>query len=155
MKPALVLALAWAVAGHAAAGPADDEADARKMLDEYVVSYASLDAHRVAAYFDEPYMNVTADGARVMATHADVEATMKAFFPQLKARGYGHSEIASLRAKALDDGLVLASARIIRRKTDGSELATLGATYLLRRTADGWRIAVITNHRASTAPAIP
>jgi ketosteroid isomerase-like protein len=40
----------------------------------------------------------------------------------------------------------LASTVSVRHKTDGSELETIGATYVLRKTEGEWKIAVIIRH---------
>jgi len=37
----------------------------------------------------------------------------------------------------------------IRHKIDGQELERVAATYVLRRTNDGWKIAVLTVHDPS------
>ena len=150
MRSPVAFVLACTLSHFAFATTSDDEAGAKQMLDEYIAAYASLDAHRVAQYFDQPYTLVTAEKSQVMANRSEVEALLSAFFPQLKARAYGHSEAAGSQIRSLDDGLVFASVRVIRYKTDGSVLQTLGATYLLRRTPEGWRIAVITTHPAAT-----
>jgi hypothetical protein len=34
----------------------------------------------------------------------------------------------------------------VRHKTDGSELETIGATYVLRKTEGEWKIAVVMGH---------
>jgi hypothetical protein len=139
----------------ARAGPAEDEVGATRMLTEYVGTYASLDAHRVAANFDEPFTHVAGSGSQVLRTHDEAEAWLRPFFVRLKERGYGHSTCMPMAVKALDDGLVVATCRAVRFKSDGSELETVGATYLLRRTAQGWRIAVIASHPATTVLALP
>ena len=48
--------------------------------------------------------------------------------------------------KLLNQTTALASAVFVRHKTDGSELETVGATYLLRKTEGEWKIAVVTGH---------
>jgi ketosteroid isomerase-like protein len=48
--------------------------------------------------------------------------------------------------KLLDQTTALASAVFVRHKTDGSELETIGATYVLRKTEGEWKIAVVTRH---------
>jgi len=45
--------------------------------------------------------------------------------------------------KLLDQTTALASAVAVRHKTDGSELETIGATYVLRKTEGEWKIAVM------------
>jgi hypothetical protein len=54
-----------------------------------------------------------------------------------------------LHVKLLGKTAALASGVFIRYKTDGSELATLGGTYLLRKNDNDWKVAVVTVHPAS------
>ena len=154
MKRILGLTLLLLFSCFAVAGPAEDEAAATQLMNEYRDSFASLDAHRTSMHFNEPFMVVTAASTSSFATRLDVEEWFKPPLSQLKDRGYGRSEWAPLRVKALGSGVVIASGRAIRYKADGSELETVGATYLLRSTKDGWRIAVITLHPASMALAL-
>jgi hypothetical protein len=67
----------------------------------------------------------------------------------LKEHGYSHSKWVELHVKLLGKSVALASAIFTRYKTDGSEMATLGATYLLRKNDGDWKIAVINPHPAS------
>jgi ketosteroid isomerase-like protein len=46
----------------------------------------------------------------------------------------------------LDQTTALASAVFVRHKTDGSELETIGVTYVLRKTEGEWKIAVNMRH---------
>jgi ketosteroid isomerase-like protein len=48
--------------------------------------------------------------------------------------------------KLLDQTTALASTVFVRHKTDGSELETIGATYVLRKTEGEWKIAVVTRN---------
>jgi hypothetical protein len=67
---------------------------------------------------------------------------LKASFASLKARGYSHSNLHSVKGCLLSPNLALAEMRYSRMKTDGSPLAAnLATLYKLRRTSDGWRIA--------------
>jgi hypothetical protein len=45
--------------------------------------------------------------------------------------------------KLLDQTIALASGVFVRHKTDGSELETIGATYVLRKAEGEWKIAVV------------
>ena len=133
------------------AAPADEEAEAASLMNEYRDSVATLDASRVSRYFNEPFVFVTAAKTTAFSVHSDVEAWLRPQYLQLQSRGYARSEWAPMRVKALGSGVVLASARFVRYKVDGSELDVAGSTYMLRKTSDGWRIAVQTPHSASAA----
>lgn len=148
MKMLFALALAMALIAPAGAGPAEDEADATRMMQEYLASFVTLDAHRIAAHFNEPFVLISANGASALATRDDLEAWLKPGYAKLKAQGYARSEWTQLRAKTLGNGVVIVSTAIARYKTDGSVLETLGSTYLLRKGADGWGIAAQVPHAA-------
>jgi ketosteroid isomerase-like protein len=151
MKMLFGLALAMALIAPAAAGPAEDEADVTRMMQEYLVSFVTLDAHRIAAHFNEPFVFIWANGTAALATRDDLEAWLKPGYVQLKARGYARSEWTQLRARTLGNGVVIVSAAIVRYKTDGSVLETLGSTYLLRKGTEGWKIAAQVPHAADAA----
>jgi hypothetical protein len=54
-----------------------------------------------------------------------------------------------LHVKLLGKTVALASGVFTRYKIDGSELATLGGTYLLRTNDSDWKVAVVTVHPTS------
>lgn len=151
MKYLFGLVLALFLSCPAGAGPVEDEAEASSFMNEYLDSVATLDTHRVSLHFNEPFMFVTAANTGVFAAHADVEAWLRPQYSQLKSKDYGRSEWAPLRVKALGSGVVIASARFVRYKIDGSALEDGGSTYLLRKTSGGWRIAAQTPHSPSAA----
>ena len=155
MNRTLGMLLLWSgLSGSCVAGPLEDEAGALAFMNDYVASFKHLDVRLTARHFHEPLTVVTGQGVTTFSTQAEVAAWYQPMFATLAARKYGASEWAPLRLKALSDGVVIASARAIRYRVDGSELETVGATYLLRNTPEGWRIAVISPHPASSALAL-
>ena len=64
----------------------------------------------------------------------------------LRERGYSHSTRSELHLKLLDQITALASGVFVRHKTDGSELETIGATYVLCKTEGEWKIAEVIGH---------
>jgi ketosteroid isomerase-like protein len=133
-------------------GAAAQEAEeATKSLNDYLAAVISLDAGRAAQYFHEPYMLLTAANTKIYASRAEVEASLKPAYAELKERGFARSEWAKLRVKSLGSGVAIASAVAVRFKIDGQELQRIGVTYLLRKTPEGWKIAVLTLHDPSAA----
>ena len=67
----------------------------------------------------------------------------------LKAHGYDHSNVHSIHACILNPETALAENRFARVKKDGSPSApgtdNMATIYLLRETADGWRIGWMIN----------
>ncbi len=127
------------------AGPAD-ESDVLETYEAYLLASFSLDAKRVAAYYDEPFMFVSAARTVTMATRADAEAFLSPGFKDLQQAGYAKTEFPELKSHSLGKGLAVISGRGVRDATDGRELATFGITYLWRNLPDGRRLAVMTMH---------
>ena len=84
----------------------------------------------------------------MLPTTADVEKFYGAALQDLKERGYSHSDLLEVHVRLLGTTVALVSSLFKRYKTDGSELATLGGTYLLRKTDGVWKIAVLIGHPA-------
>ena len=85
-------------------------------------------------------------GVKVLPTMPEIEALYGGVLRPLRERGYSHSTVSELHVKLLDQTTALASAVVVRHKTDGSELETIGVTYVLRKTDGEWKIAVLIRH---------
>ena len=70
----------------------------------------------------------------------------------LRAKGYGRSELSLQYVKALSATGALASGVAVRYKTDGQELERVGVTYLLHNAGTGWKIAVLVLHDVGGQP---
>jgi ketosteroid isomerase-like protein len=123
-----------------------NEPDVLKTYEEYLLASFSLDAKRVAAYYDEPFMFVSAARTVTVATRTDAEAFLSPGFKDLREAGYAKTEFPELKSHSLGKGLALISGRGIRVTTDGRELTTFGMTYIWRYLPDGWKLAVMTAH---------
>lgn len=125
----------------------DDKAVVTQALNDYVSAFHNFDVQRVLRYYHEPLMLIGAAGIRVMATRADTEAWMQSFWARLKERGYARGgEFSPLHVKQVSAGVAVASAQFVRYKADGQELERNGATYVLHKTGDGWKIVVVVGH---------
>ena len=123
-----------------------NDSDVLKTYDEYLLASFSLDAKRVATFYDEPFMFVSAARTVTVATRADAEAFLSPGFKDLQQAGYAKTEFPELSSQSLGKGLAVISGRGIRVTTDGRELATFGMTYIWRNLPDGWKLAVMTVH---------
>lgn len=151
--------LAWiavmllTIGTSAMAATDDDRAAAVQAFKDYVAAVGTLEAQRVAPYYHEPYheplMFVAAAGARSLATRADIEAWLTPVFARLKERGYARSDWAEFQSKLLSSGVAVVSTQTVRYKTDGQPMETLGFTYVLRKTKEGWKVAVLIGHDAA------
>lgn len=129
-------------------GP-DGDAGVLKTFDEYLKASFSLDAKRVATYYDEPFMYVTSAKTVTTATRTEAEALLKPGFAALKENGYARTEFPKLGSRSLGDGLAIVSGLGVRYKADGTQLASFGITYLWRKAPAGWKLAVMTVHDPS------
>jgi hypothetical protein len=82
----------------------------------------------------------------VLPTMSEIEAFYGGVLRDLRERGYSHSTRSELHVKPLDQTTALASTVFVRHKMDDSELESIGATYVLRKTEGEWKIAVIIRH---------
>jgi ketosteroid isomerase-like protein len=123
-----------------------NESDVLKTYQEYLLASFSLDARRVATYYDEPFMFVSAARNVTVATRTDVEAFLTPGFKDLKQAGYVKTEFPELKSHSLGMGLAVISGRGIRVTAEGKELGTFGSTYIWRNLPEGWKLAVMTVH---------
>ena len=143
---AFVLLMVFGTVQVVWADAAEDKAAATRALTDYVAAFGSLDTQRVLPYYHEPLMFVTAARAGALTTRAEIEAWLKQVFARLKERGYARSEYSQLHVKPLSAGVAMVSTQTVRYKADGQELEKLGFTYVLRKTSDGWKVAVLVGH---------
>ena len=70
------------------------------------------------------------------------QAGLQAEFDRLKAQGYDHSDLISLKACMINQTQSVVEFRFSRLKTDGTPLppAERASMYMVRRFPDGWRI---------------
>jgi hypothetical protein len=77
----------------------------------------------------------------VLPTAAEVETFYGTVAHDLKEQGYSYSELLEVHVRLLGTGVALVSDVVTEYKTDGSELMTLGGTFILRKTDDVWKLA--------------
>lgn len=151
MRPLLSLLAALLLIASATAARADDAKTAITItLRDYVAAFSSKDMTRILPFFDEPVVLITAGGAKVMPTHAEVDALLTGLLAKLKDRGFDHAEWPQMNVKMLSDNLAICSALVVRYKTGGEEMERFGATFMLRRVGDAWKITMQSVHDAGT-----
>jgi ketosteroid isomerase-like protein len=129
---------------------AREEEAINQTFTHYIQTFQRLDPQATLPYFHVPCMFIPAQGVRVLATAADVEALLAQVMEGLKARSYARSELMDFRVKQMSGNTALVSVSRVRYATDGRELERLGETYTLRRTEGGWKIAVAMIHDPDT-----
>jgi ketosteroid isomerase-like protein len=115
-------------------------------LRDYNDAFVRGDLSAIGQHCNVPFVRMSPQGVKVLPTMSEIEAFYAGVLRDLRERGYSHSTWSELQVKLLDQTIALASAVVVRHKTDGSELETIGVTYLLRKTEGEWKIAVVTRH---------
>ena len=125
-----------------------DEATVNRMLDEYYAAFSTLNIQAILPYFHQPALLIGPPGVIALPTPAAVLPIFNPVMQNLRARGYGRSELSLLKVKLLSAKSALATGRAVRYKSDGQELERVGLTYMLHKTDDAWKFAVMVLHDA-------
>jgi len=130
----------------------DDEAAVIQALRGYYDASNERDLQTMVSYYHEPVMFITARGVVTRATHADATQVLAEFFERLRSESVARSDWADSHIKQLSDTLAVASVVVARYRADGQELERerAGWTYLLHKTGNGWKIAVLAGHPPDT-----
>jgi ketosteroid isomerase-like protein len=104
-------------------------------LRDYNDAFGRGDLSAIGQHCNVPFVRISSEGVKVLPTMSEIEAFYGGVLRDLRERGY-----------SLDQTTALASTVFVRHKTDGSELETIGVTYVLRKTEGEWKIAVVMRH---------
>ncbi|WP_394658488.1 hypothetical protein [uncultured Novosphingobium sp.] len=66
-------------------------------------------------------------------------AMMTATKAALVASGLGSSRILDITVRMMDEYVALAGTEVVRNRADGTEMETIGGTYLVHDDGSGWR----------------
>ena len=112
-------------------------------LRDYNEAFGRGDLSAIGHHCHVPFTRISPQGVEVLPTMSEIEAFYGGIQRDLRERGYSHSTRSELHLKLLDQITALASGVFVRHKTDGSELETIGVTYVLRKTEGEWKMAVM------------
>lgn len=116
----------------------------------FVRAVKTGDASAVAQHLTEPFVFIEPAGTTVHATRSDYEVWLKPTLASLKEYGYDHADWPQVDVKLLSKELAIASALLVRYKSDRTEFGRSGVTYLMRKAEDRWKIVSITTHDTTT-----
>ncbi len=146
----LLAGLGLAVGPLTLAEAQDEKAAVTQTLNDYYRVFSNMDVQSALSYYHEPVTFVTAGSVITAATRTEAAARLTALYEDLRPRGFGRSELTQLHIKQLGAGLAMASGVAVRYKLDGHELNRTGVTYVLRKTSQGWKLAVLVSHDPAT-----
>lgn len=122
------------------------EQEVDQLFINYFRDFSNLDLKAIVSYFHNPCTFIVPQGVIVFSLASEVEEFWGPRFDDLKAQGFGRTERVEANIKVLNDNTAMASSRAIRYTEDGSELERRGATFVLRKTDDGWKIVTLIHH---------
>jgi hypothetical protein len=125
-----------------------DETAVRHTLDEYYRAFSTLNVQAILPYLNEPASLVGPLGVIPLPTPQAIEPIFGPVMERLRTRGYARSELSSPEIRMLGAQSAFVTGNAIRYGSDGEELESAGISYLLRKTDDAWKIAVLVLHEA-------
>ena len=124
----------------------DLEQEIDQLFTGYFSDFSNLDLKAIVSYFHDPCTFIVPQGVLVFSSPSEVEGFWGPRFDDLKAQGFGHTERAEANIKVLTGDTAIANSLAVRYTKDGSELERRGATFVLRKTRDGWKIVTLIHH---------
>ena len=125
-----------------------EEAAVRQTLDEYYRAFSTLSVQAILPYLNEPALLIGPLGVIPLPTPSEIEPIFGPVMEGLRTRDYARSELGSREIRILCAQSAIVTGIAIRYKSNGEELERAGITYLLRKTDDAWKIAVMVLHGA-------
>jgi ketosteroid isomerase-like protein len=150
MKSTYSAPLAGRAVGYVYDGSmSSDLGEPLRFLNDYYRVFSTMDVDAIVAFYHEPTMFVSAQGAYALPTRSALSSAV--FDPvkkDLQSRGFGHSAFRLRDGHRVSEGLAVLIGVASRYKADGSELERVGITYNLRKENASWKIVVLTMHEA-------
>ena len=119
-------------------------------LNEYYKAFSTLDLSAIVSHFSEPCMSIGPQGVFSAGNREALATAFRLCIDSLKAKGYARSEFVEVEVTTLDDTAALVRGVAVRYKgvavryrLDESELERIPISYLMHRSADGWKIAAM------------
>ena len=125
-----------------------DDTAVSQTLEEYYRAFSTLNIREILPFLHEPALLIGPLGVIPLPTASAIEPIFGPVMDSLRARGYTRSELDSPEVRMLGGESALAIGIAIRYGADGVEMERAGISYLLRKTEDIWKIAVMVLHGA-------
>jgi hypothetical protein len=130
-----------------------DSIEVSRWFDEYLAAFASCgrgeaETASLLAYYGVPLLMTTDDRIFALASGAEVVAVLQRQVDGMRAAGYASTEILGSEVTVLNATSALYRGTMSRRRSDGTEITRLTATYLVTVGAAGRRFSVLAVHSA-------
>jgi hypothetical protein len=116
---------------------------ALETLREYYKAFSTLDVSVIVSYFCEPSMTIAPQGMFSAATRGTLAESLVPMLESLRAKGYARSEFVDPQIVQIGEADALVRGVAVRYTAAGPELERVRLSYLMHRTAAGWKIAVL------------
>jgi len=127
---------------------ATDETVVTQFLTDYYRDFSTLSVQAILPYFHEPCLTIGSQGVFAAPARSVLPPGFTPVLENLRSRGYGRSELSIRQFKSLSPATILVTGVALRFKVDGQPLERAGVTYLLQKTDQHWKIAVLVTHDA-------
>jgi hypothetical protein len=107
-----------------------------QVIAEYYRDFSTLNVQSILPYFNEPSLLVGPQGVIPISDHAALVAVFGPVMEGLRAKGFGRSELELGYVKLLSSSAALIGGIAVR----------VGITYVLHKTASGWKFATVILH---------
>jgi ketosteroid isomerase-like protein len=125
-----------------------NEIAVREMLEEYYRAFSTLNIRAILPLLHEPALLIGPQGVFPLPTPSEIEPIFGPVMENLQTRGYARSELESPETRMLGAESASVTGIAVRYGAGGAEMERAGITYLLRKTDDAWKIAVMVLHGA-------
>jgi hypothetical protein len=117
-----------------------------RVLTDYYAAFSTLDVQAFLPYFHEPSLLIGPQDVFAAPTHAVLASPLAQAVVDLRARGFGKSELTVRDVNSLSSTATVVTGVAERFKVNGEKLERVGVTYVLHKGDTGWRIVVLILH---------
>ena len=125
--------------------------DVSRWFERYLDAFAACgrgesDTASLLAYYGVPLLVTTDGGFFALTSDDQVVAVLQQQVDEMRAAGYGRSEILGSEVTVLNATSALYRGTFSRQRSDGEQISRLTATYLVTEGPMGRRISVLAVH---------
>jgi len=121
-------------------------AEAAAFYSDYSAAFAAYDVDRVAALFDTPLTVLTADRSIVYTDAEQIRRYVQGLMDTYKGIGLAWPVPAAVWAWPCGPDIARTEVMWLLRNQERAEIMRFSTSYLLRRAADGWKLAVVVSY---------
>ena len=130
-----------------------DSDDVSRWFGEYLNAFAACgrgerDTHSLLAYYGVPLLVTTDEGFFALTSDDQVVAVMRQQVDEMRAAGYGRSEVLDSGVTVLNSTSALYRGTYSWQQSDGGEIRRVTLTYLVTEGPAGRRISALLVHGA-------